>query len=147
MKRLSLVLKELFIGILVYGIVVMGIGLLIAKDKPQYAFGLLIGLLTAGAMAFHMEKALNRALDLGEAGAQNHIRKTYMIRTAFVVLIFGVTVYFQLGSVWSCFLGVMGLKAAAYLQPFVDKLPFLKEAGSEGDQGERGNKLIMKEGE
>ena len=67
MKRLSLVLKELFIGILAYGIVVMGIGLLIAKDKPQYAFGLLIGLLTAGAMAFHMEKALKKALDLGEA--------------------------------------------------------------------------------
>lgn len=134
MNRISLVLKELILGILIYGIIALLIGLLFTPNASTYTVGLLIGLLTAVGMAVHMERAMSTALDLGPGGAEQHIRKTYLIRTLIVILIFGLAVYFRVGSVWSLFIGVMGLKVAAYIQPLIEKLPFIKKQSLSGQE-------------
>ena len=45
-----------------------------------------------------------------------------LIRYAAVVIVFGCVTYFRLGNPIAAFVGVMGLKIAAYLQPFFHKI-------------------------
>ena len=61
-------------------------------------------------------------LDLGEAGAAKHMRKMYALRYTAVVIAFGATVYFDVGSPITLLIGVMGLKIGAYLQPYTHKV-------------------------
>ena len=61
--------------------------------------------------------------------------KRYMI----VVIIFFVTLKFRLGNVLMEFVGVMGLKAAAYLQPFIHRVMY----GSEGEEKPSENSTVI----
>ena len=45
-----------------------------------------------------------------------------IMRYAVVVVVFSITMYFDLGNLVTLFLGVMGLKISAYLQPFLHKV-------------------------
>lgn len=120
MKRpINPTLKELLIGIASYGVLLMGIGPLLVSQKWLYARGALLGLLLAAGMAWHMERSLDKALDLGESGAQNYIRKTYTLRVVVLMFAMGIAVYVKFAEVIPIFLGTMGLKAAAYLQPLI----------------------------
>ena len=59
-------------------------------------------------------------LDRGGA-AQGYIRKTAFIRYAVIVVVFAVVMLTRAANPLAVFLGIMGLKAAAYLQPFVHR--------------------------
>lgn len=121
-KKINPTLLELLAGILCYGVLAELIGLLIVRNKIMFSAGLWIGCLTAAAMAVHMAVSMERALDLNAKAAGAHIHKTFAVRTAAVFLVLGFTVYFRVGDVISCFLGVMGLKVAAYIQPVTHKI-------------------------
>ena len=117
MKRANETLKELLVGIGIYGVAAEIICLIIGYDILHVSAGLLIGVLTAAGMVIHMDRALEDALDLGEEGALAHIKKTYLIRITVVFLILGAVVYFKIGNVFAVLVGVMSLKLAAYMQP------------------------------
>lgn len=121
-KKINPTLLELLAGILFYGILAEIAGLLIVQNKVMFSTGLWIGCLTAVFMAVHMTVSMERALDLDAKAAGAYIHKTFAVRTAVVFLVLGLTVYFQVGDVISCFLGVMALKVAAYIQPVTHKI-------------------------
>lgn len=121
MKKANETLKELLIGVGIYGVTAEIICLIIGYDILHVSAGLLTGVLTAAGMAIHMNRALEDALDLGEKGALAHIRKTYFIRITVVFIILGAVVYFKIGNVFAVLVGVMSLKLAAYMQPAVHK--------------------------
>lgn len=115
-------LLEMFMGIFVYGIAAQIICLVIGYDLLRVSIGLWLGVFLAAFMAVHMKRSLEDALDLGEAGALKHIRKTYFLRITLVFLILGVALYFKIGNIFSAFAGLMSLKISAYLQPFMHKI-------------------------
>lgn len=127
-SRLSPTLKELFAGIGLWGIAVEALLLIFMPDKLFYTLGLAVGLLTACAAAFHMERSIEDALDLGEKHALNHIRRGVGLRMACVMGVFVLLFYTKAGSVLTMFIGVMGLKISAYLQPHIHKA-FLRRRG------------------
>lgn len=90
-------LKELIIGIVLYGAAAQIICFFAADDLMYASCGLWIGLAAAVGMGIHLKRSIEDALDYGEEGAVKHMRKTYAFRYAMVALVFGVTVYFEIG--------------------------------------------------
>lgn len=115
------IIKEILLLISFYGIFTGIIVIIFVDDRLFYFVGLTVGILLAMGMCIHMQISIEEAMDRGEAGAQKYISKTYGLRTAVVFIVLGVMYYFQFGSVVTGFIGIMGLKVAAYLQPFTHK--------------------------
>lgn len=120
--RISDILPDLLIGILIYGALCEGIGLLFVSDRLSYSIGLLTGIVCALFMAVHMAWSLDRALDFGEEGAVRKMQGYNLLRYGIVVVAFFCLYLTDAGNPIVAFLGVMGLKVAAYIQPFTHKL-------------------------
>jgi hypothetical protein len=120
-KRFPIIVQELLLLMVLYGLLAEVVVLAAVKDRFFYSVGLIVGVVLAMGMCIHMQISLEDAIDMGEAGAQKHISKTYGFRTAAVFLIMGIMYYFKIGSIITGFIGIMSLKVAAYLQPFTHK--------------------------
>lgn len=138
-KRLNKALPALLLGILFYGIAVQLVGVWFVKDRLLYSTGLWIGIVLAMGMAVHMAVVIEDAVTIyGESGAKSKVIMWSLLRYLVVVVVFFVTAKFRLGNILMVFVGVMGLKAAAYLQPFIHKTLYHdeekhKESGDSND--------------
>lgn len=122
LKRINPVLPELILELILYGLIIQITGVWFVEDKLRYSTGLWIGIIAAVLMAINMAVVI---LDTVESMAEKRAsRKSALfsaIRYILVVAAFAVTGIFHLGNLITMFLGVMGLKVAAYLQPFTHK--------------------------
>jgi hypothetical protein len=147
LKRLNDALPGLILGILVYGCAVELVGVWFVEDKLHYTTGLLIGIALACGMAVNMAVVLQDAVDIyGESGAQKRIVAKSLLRYLVVVLVFFIMMKWNLGNLYTAFIGVIGLKISAYLQPVTHKvllkLQGRKEpSGSEESEREKEVKL------
>ena len=132
-RRCNKVLLQLIIGILIYGILIQIIGLFVVADKVFFSYSLWVGIIMSIAMAIHMQFSIERAIQQEGRAAQTALSRSYLIRTVLVLLIMGTGAYYEFLSIIPCFVGLMGLKAAAILQPKMDKLwcKNMKEGGDE----------------
>lgn len=119
--RMNRTLFELETGICIFGLVCQ-IFVVFAADKTWYSIGLWIGLLTAAFSAYHMWRSLNIGLDLGEKSAVGYLSRQNIIRYVVIAAVLIGTAVTKTGNPLTAFLGVMGLKAAAYMQPFTKKI-------------------------
>lgn len=121
LKKIDRTLLELLTGILISGVIFQTAGLFFPMQQDKYAIGLWPGIFLAAFSAFHMWHSLNRAFLCDEKSAARLLAGGYVLRYL-VTGIFLVVLYFtEVGYVLSGFLGVMGLKTAAYLQPLTHK--------------------------
>lgn len=133
LRRINDVLPELILELFVYGLLVQLAGVWFVADKLRYSTGLWIGVVMAMGMAVNMAIVIRDTVDLA-AEKQAKARTTLfsVLRYVVVVIVFVVVVYFKLGNAITMFIGVMGLKAAAYFQPFTHKLiSKVRERGSD----------------
>lgn len=121
-KTDNTVLKDMIIIMLLYGIIAQIVCLIIPGDHLRMTAGLWIGVAAGVFMVIHMKNSLDEALDYGEQEAQKYMQKSYAIRYLAVVVIFMVACWLQIANVLTLFVGIMSLKLAAYLQPFMHKL-------------------------
>lgn len=143
LKRLNDALPELVLGIVLYGIAVELVGVWFVADKLKYTTGLVIGIALAVGMAVNMAVVLQDAVDLyGGEHAQAKIIAKSILRYIVVVIVFFVMMKFELGNLFTAFIGVLGLKIAAYLQPFTHKL-VLKLKGGTDEPSENSENLNM----
>lgn len=115
-------LLELLTGILAWGIVCQAIGIWMAGDKMGYSIGLWIGICLAALSGTHMWWALDRFLDYAGEAAVKLITKHNIIRYVVIVAVMALVMVSGFANPLSAFLGLMGLKVAAYLQPFTHKI-------------------------
>lgn len=120
-KRFPLIVRELLFLVIVYGILTEIIVLIAVREWLFYSIGLITGIGLAIGMCIHMHISIEEAIDRGEAGAQKYISKAYGLRSIVIFVVAGIMFYFKIGSIISLFIGIMGLKVAAYLQPFTHK--------------------------
>lgn len=113
---------DLAVGILFYGIISEIVGMFIVERKLYYSLGLIIGLLMAVGMAVHMNYSIGIYLSYDEKTASNISRKHSLLRYGVVAVILGVLMVVDFANPIAAFIGLMGLKLAAYLQPFTHKL-------------------------
>lgn len=122
LKRLNDALPALVITILLYGVLVELVGVWFVSDKLRYTTGLMIGIALAIYMAIHISIVIRDAIETG--ATDGHTRRQSaksVFRYIVVAIVFFITAYFRLGNPVLTFIGVLGLKLCAYVQPFVQK--------------------------
>lgn len=121
--QMSDALGELLCGILFFGIICqIGLIIFLSGSGGYYSTGLWIGILLAMGMALHMTWSLDKALDFSPSDAIKKMRAYSLLRYAAVLIILGLLMIFDKASPLTAFLGLMGLKIGAYIQPFTHKL-------------------------
>ena len=127
MKKHNTTLIELWVGIVFVALICLLAGIWFVENKYAYALGLLVGALTAVYLAWHMARSIDKMLDKAELGVDPGagMRLSSLLRYGIVVL---VLIASAMVSEWvnpiSVFIGIIGLKVAAYLQPFTHKIVF-----------------------
>ncbi len=123
LKRINPALPQLIVGILLYGIVIQITGMWFVNDKQAYTLGLWIGIALAIGMAINMAIVILDAVD-ATATTGRTVRTGFwsVLRYVVVVGVFVAAWYFELANPLIMFLGLMGLKVSAYLQPMFHKI-------------------------
>lgn len=115
-------LPDLFAGILIFGALVEIIPVWFVNDKAGYTIGLLIGIVTAMFVAWHMAWSLDRAFEFDEGTATKRLQKNSALRYGVQLIVLGILIITEAGNPLSAFLGMWSLKVAAYTAPFTHKL-------------------------
>lgn len=120
-RKIDPTLLELWIGILVYGVVFEAALLLFART-PAYGIGLWIGIFLALAGAFHMWWSLNRGLELPEKAAVKSVSTQNIIRYVMIAAALAVLMCTDFANPIFAFCGYMGMKVSAYLNPLIHRI-------------------------
>ncbi|MEG2512670.1 MAG: hypothetical protein RR906_04150 [Acetivibrio sp.] len=120
MKEAKETFWDLLIGIVFYTLLVSVAGAVLVDSKLTFVSGVVYGAVISGILAYHMFYSIERTLDFDPSGAEKYARKMFAIRTfimiaAIVAAIFLPALFHIIGVI----LGMMALKMAAYLQPFI----------------------------
>lgn len=120
LKEAKETLRDLIIGITVYTIILVLTVLFLFNKNYPIVFGIAIGAVGAVIVSIHMFYSLNKSLDLGENAAMKRERFMVVIRMVIMGVIAAVGFIFpQKVHIVGIFLGLLGLKFSAYLQPFL----------------------------
>ena len=122
LRRINEALPGLVFGIVLYGVVLQLAGVWFVEDKLYYSMGLWYGIIIAVGMAINLATVIFDSVAMGESKHANRIIiAESLLRYAVVVILFFILGYFDFGSLLMAFLGVLGLKISAYLQPLLHK--------------------------
>lgn len=124
-NKIDETLLGLLIGIVIFAVISQIAGMFFVKSMLKYTIGLWIGIILALACAYHMWWSLDRNLSLNadnEGAARAFAIKQSMIRYVVILLVFLVICITDFAYPLSAFLGIMGLKVGAYLQPVINRL-------------------------
>ena len=122
-KKIDATLFDLCLGIFLYGIVCQIIILFVSRD-PQYSIGLWIGVLLGILGSIHMWWSLNRGLGLAPKDAAKTVGTHSIIRYLVLVVMMWLVMISGFANPILTFVGYMGMKAAAYMQPVTRKISF-----------------------
>lgn len=123
LRRINDALPGLVAGILIYGVVLQFTGVWFVDDKIRYSTGLWFGIAVAVGMAVNLAIVIFDSINFEDAKQAKHrvILKS-ALRYVIVVALFFIVGFFRLGNLIIAFLGVMGLKVSAYMQPLASKI-------------------------
>lgn len=116
LRRLNSVLPELILAIFLYGAAAWLIGIWFMADKLMFTMGLWIGVATAAGMAVHMAIVIEDAVSA--QSSRGKLIAMSLLRYFAVAAVFLGMIFFRLGDPIAAFAGMMGLKIAAYVQPY-----------------------------
>ena len=130
LKRINPALPGLIAGIVIYGLLIQFTGVWFVEDQIGYSIGLWYGIAIGIGMAINLATVIYDAVTFdGEGNANKRVAAKSMLRYIVVAILFGILGYFEFGNLFTAFLGAMGLKISAYLQPLLNML-FNKSNGS-----------------
>lgn len=118
-------LKEILLGIVFFTAVCQLVGMWFVPNMAGYAIGLWLGGALACFCAVHMNLSLQRNLNQNgnnEKAVQTTAIRSNLLRYAAVVIVFLIICITDFAEPLAAFLGIMGLKAGAYLQPLIHRI-------------------------
>lgn len=127
--RKNSTLIELLMGILVVGIVCQLLCLFFFRQYVYNAVGLWTGVAIASGMAVHMQRTIEDGLDMMADSGVKHMQKASASRMLVACALMAVVMYYDWGNPLTLLLGVMALKLAAYMQPFMHRVLGKKSKG------------------
>lgn len=123
LRRINPALPGLVVGIVIFGLFVQLTGVWFVADKIGYSIGLWYGVAIGIGMAINLATVIYDAVTFdGEGNANKRVAAKSMLRYIVVAILFGILGYFEFGNLFTAFLGVMGLKVSAYMQPLLNKI-------------------------
>ena len=147
LRRINTALPGLIAGIVIYGLLVQFTGVWFVEDKIGYSIGLWYGIAIAIGMGINLATVIYDAVTFdGEGNANKRVAAKSMLRYIVVAVLFFILGYFEIGNLFTAFLGAMGLKFSAYMQPLlnkiVNKLLGRNDASSSDENSENLNKEV-----
>jgi vacuolar-type H+-ATPase subunit I/STV1 len=132
LKRINDALPGLVFGIVFYGIVVQLIGVWFVTDKISYSIGLWYGIAIAVGIAVNIATVI-----YGQKDANRRIVAKSLLRYIVVAVLLFILGLFNFGNLIMAFVGMLGLKISAYLQPLfmkvTDRFSGRSDASSAGE--------------
>lgn len=108
-----------------FGILACLVCILLLSHPLPWAAGIAAGCMTAVLLGIHMYWGLNRTLWLEEKSAKAYARRLSAFRMFIMMAVLAVSgIFTQYVNVLGTLIGLFGLKAGAYVQPFIDKILF-----------------------
>ena len=123
LRRINESLPGLVAGILIYGVIIQLTGVWFVEDKWAYSIGLWYGIAIAIGMGINIAVVIYDAVTFdGEENANSRVVAKSALRYVVVAVLFCILGYFEIGNIITAFIGAMGLKISAYMQPLLTKL-------------------------
>ena len=113
---------EMWIGELLFGIICEMLAVWFVNNKFGFTIGICGGTLLAIFNTYHMWWVLDRSFDMDENKAGKYAGAQYGIRYALLIVLVAVLYLTGWGNAFAAFAAYMGIKVAAYIQPFIHKL-------------------------
>ena len=113
--------RDLLVGIVLIGVLLIVIGIFMPGSKLGYYIGLAIGLVVALGMAFDMYSSIGRGLTMETKQASNYFRKKVLVRIGFMVIVLLVALFVEEIQLLSVMFGILTLKFSAYIQPLTHR--------------------------
>lgn len=129
-EKVDETLKELLVGISLFEILAVLIGVWFVGSPGKYILGVLAGAVLAILAAIHMYWSIRKNLEINmdqESAANAYSVKSGMIRYGVILIVFLFFCLTDIAYPLAVFLGIMGLKAGAYLQPITHRYLFRKQ--------------------
>lgn len=114
-------LRELVLGTVLCGVIICLITVWFADAKLTFLISMAVGVLAAVAMAFHINRAIEYALEMPEDSAGKYMRNQSLLRMA-GAFVLALAAYYLKGDIVAIFLGLLSLKPGAYVQPLIHRL-------------------------
>ena len=121
-------LFDLYMGIGVGAVLLLGIGNLILRGSLFFTLGTLAGVITAVCLAGYMYHSVLVATEYPEKQAAGYMKRSSAIRMVIMIAVIGAAVFF-LGKhgLFGAVLGTLTLKLSALFWPVIHKYnPFLR---------------------
>lgn len=119
-------LLEMMCGIVLFGLLCLAAGIWFVPQKGACALGLLLGILTALGMAYHMSWTFDRYLGLPQKAAVRKVTVQALLRYFAVAAVLFTILFTGAANPLTAFLGIMGLKIGAYAQPVIHRITVRK---------------------
>ena len=121
--KINETLFDLCLGIFLFGIVCQ-ILILIFSPLLEYSIGLWIGVALGILGSIHMWWALNRGLDMASKDAMKAVGTQSIVRYMILAVVLVLLAVSGFANPIFAFIGYMGMKVSAYMQPLTRKLSF-----------------------
>lgn len=131
MSKGFVTLVDLWIGLILYFVLFEIIGLIFVENRLSYTIGLLVGCGVGAFMAWHMFDSIDVALDMPEEDAVKYMRKRSILRWLVMLVAAFAGMRFAIMSFPAVLIGILGLKIAAFCQPYTN-LYITKKLRKEG---------------
>lgn len=121
MKRLDPTVRDLLFGILMYALLMEGIGMIFVPNRLSYSLGILVGIIWDVFAVCHMYLTLEKLLDMDPDSAS---KRSLLYSTLRYVVLFAVLVVAVLVpqiSVIAVIIMAFGMKISAVLHPQIHK--------------------------
>ncbi len=129
LKRLNDALPGLVVGIIIYGALCEMVSVWFVHNRLTWSVGLFAGVLCAVFMAVHIALVIDDSVRFGTGTRMLAVKS--VLRYMAVAVVFFALAISGIGDVVAAFIGVMGLKIAAYAQPKIDQIFFKKRTGKD----------------
>lgn len=114
---------EMLIGIGFSTMVIAIVEAILVSSPGSYVLGTIIGGCFAGIILYMMYRSIEKAIAMDEEQASNYTTRGAIIRLIIMCIALMVGVLLpNIVNVVGVLLGLLSLKACAYLQPFVHKV-------------------------
>ena len=121
-RELNAVLGEMYLALLAYGIILQFSVVWFLADRWAYSLGLWLGIIVAAAYIAHMWWSIEQCLYMMKKQAASRARLYTLSRFLVVAAVLIMATYVDYFQLLAVFIGIMGVKASALLQPQVRKI-------------------------
>lgn len=115
-------LFDLYIGIAIGAVLLLGIGNLILWGNLKFTLGALAGVITAGCLAGYMYHSVLVATEYPEKQAAGYMKRSSFIRLVIMIAVIVAAIFFlQFYGLFGAVLGILTLKLSALFWPVIHK--------------------------